>query len=190
MRKIKIFIILTILVLASSLSAQEESTNKYGFGVNLYSNRFGSLFSNTDLTSFYVTMQVGETFRIEPEIGLLSVSIDENNGDKISFSEAKLGLGLFYVVNPNKTTSLFVGPRIGFLRYAETEDESGSEESMSATDFYIGLCTGAEHHFSKHFSLGGEIQLEYIKCGKISSTSDSIKSFGHNALLTVRWYFN
>ncbi len=45
----------------------------------------------------------------------------------------------------------------------------------SKTDFFIGPAIGGEYMFNKHFSLGGEINLNYISIGHYDSEGECFK---------------
>jgi len=67
--------------------------------------------------------------------------------------------------------------------YTETEDES-------KMDFFIGPAVGGEYFFSEHFSLGGEIQGNFVFLGQYDDDSETKESmFKMKPLVFVRWYF-
>ena len=113
-----------------------------------------------------------------------------------SSSVIRIGLGAFYSHVLENNFNTYFGPRIGFLFNSSTSHYTGSPETTtSETDFFIGFCTGGEYLLSSHFSLGGEVQLNYISFGEPDvspSTSTSSRSqsiFTTNALVFFRWYF-
>jgi len=66
------------------------------------------------------------------------------------------------------------------------------EWDRSKIDFYIGPALGAEYLFTKRFSLGGEIQLNFISIGQWDgdlSAENSESVVRTKPLIFVRWYF-
>lgn len=70
-------------------------------------------------------------------------------------------------------------------------DWNGTERyERSKTDYYFGPAMGGEYFFSKHFSLGGEVQLNYVFIGRWDGgdgggTEGGIRT---KTFIFVRWY--
>ena len=109
----------------------------------------------------------------------------------------RLGIGLFRILPYDETFHAYIGSRIGILLSSSTSSYTGSSESStSETDFFIGIAAGGEYLFSSHFSIGGEVQLNYVSFGEpsitpapLTSSSQSQSIITNNALMFFRWYF-
>ena len=202
-----LFFVITLSVLTvSSTGFSQESETTIGLGVSLNptalfsSSSFTTLFLPVGLTNIYVPITIGEKFRIEPEAGIYSQS-SENSTDAIlsntSSTLFRLGVGLFKIYTYDETFLAYVGPRIGILSSSSTWESTGSTTTTTKElDLFIGLATGGEHSLSPHFSIGGEVQLNYVSFGNpvrtpASSTWSETKQsmFTNNALMFFRWHF-
>jgi hypothetical protein len=103
---------------------------------------------------------------------------------------------VFRFVRVGGGTALYVGPRVVMIRESSSTSFTGSPGSSShQTNWSFGLAIGGEHFFSPHFSLGGEVQLNYISIGDTvyepsggptPSTSNSMIT--NNGLIFIRLY--
>lgn len=208
--KIKLSLILLLTILELSKVNGQENKVKIGLGVSInpfalfYTSSTSDFFVPVDITNIYIPVMVKPNFRIEPEAGIFSHSYEYTSGTNISkhtLTVFRIGIGLFYMHSIDTSFSTYLGPRTGILSTSEksgyTSSYSGDEENtFSEIDFFIGLCLGGEYLFSRHFSAGGEVQLNYIKYGNPERTPASITStnytqsiFTNNCLLFIRWYF-
>jgi len=203
----KLTINLCFLALISFISSAigQESQVKVGIGVSvnptaLFSSSSSlTMFLPVGLTNIYVPIMTSANFRLEPEAGILSFSSETSGPSpyKTSSTSLRLGIGLFYVKHLDSSFAFYVGPRLGILASSTTVRYSVDPETKtSETDFFIGACIGGEYSFSRHFSLGGEVQLNYISYGSpdhtpasISESTRSQSAFTNNALMFCRWYF-
>lgn len=142
-----------------------------------------------------------QKFRLEPELGIYAITNErtfsgETSTDKSSIM--RLGLAAHYVHAFGDQSQVYVGPRFALYMSNSTNEDTGSPtEESSWTDMLIGASVGGEYLFTKHFSLGAEVQLNYISHGDPEETPaptfDSEESgsiISNNATLILRWYFN
>ena len=96
-------------------------------------------------------------------------------------------------VNTNESLNYYFGIDIGvFLisESSETNDNGNTETNdRSKTDFFFGPAIGGEYMISNNFSLGGEIQVNYISHGNYDDNSDwSSYAISSRGKIIVRWY--
>jgi len=201
--------VLVSLVAASAAQAQVPD-RAAGLGVSL--NPSALIISDDESTlmlpvgfgNIYVPIIAGP-LKIEPEVGIWHTSSSTSSSySGISYSSSstttllRVGVGVFRFVRVGGGTALYVGPRVAMVRASTSEKCSPgcTASSSHQTNWSYGLAIGGEHFFSPHFSLGGEVQLNYIKIGNevhepaspypASSSSQSIIS--NNGLLFIRLY--
>jgi len=190
--------ILFVSLVSTGLRAGEEvgERNRFGFGMSL-----GGSFS-VDMTgdvNFYFPIRIGENIRIEPEFGIMYSSWDfEYEGETYNGSERiiRIGIGVMPVIQRGKL-DMYYGLRTG-VHLAALEDPARtiySPEpfvlSYSRTDWYIAPAFGGEYFVSSHFSVGGEVQLEFMifsDYDDYSRTTD-VRVIQNRNLFFVRWYF-
>jgi len=111
----------------------------------------------------------------------------------------RLGLAAHYVHSFGDRSQFYIGPR--FTAFIVNSNSSATtdpdDEEKNWTDLLIGASVGGEYLFSEHFSIGAEVQLNYITHGDpelkpepIVNTEESGSILSNNAALIVRWYFN
>ena len=217
-----------LLLFVVSAKAQDDRTRKddrtrIGFGVgvgfsflpiNLEGINEGDFSSQSAPISFHNFNFVvrGQNFRLEPNFGYFSVSIDEDreydNGDTrtqefkssnfrvgavIAYATAIASLNLYYGIN----IGIILSSASGEVTWRGSITASESEDA-SKTDFFVGPAIGGEYMFSDNFSLGGEIQVNYITVGQFDwelsegITKDDVSTtvITTNALVILRWYVN
>ena len=66
-----------------------------------------------------------------------------------------------------------------------------TEDELSKTDWYIAPAFGSEYFVSPHFSIGGEVRVEFASYGEWneSSSMTNLYSIRNRNLFFVRWYF-
>jgi hypothetical protein len=120
--------------------------------------------STVEFTDLYLPIMVGDGVRIEPEVGL---------GVNISRSETewalRLRMGAFGTSWIGDSFMSSFGIRAGIIH-------------MEQTSASVALCLGGDHFFSSHFSLGGEVQLDYC------NNSGDYHTVVTTGLLGIRWY--
>jgi hypothetical protein len=199
-----IFFSLTSTIL---LFPQEEENNvQFGFGIGLSGeytvynfNGYGDWLQletlPIDMTNFSVIIK-GSFFRVEPSFGYFTTSTDySNQGFSTESSTSNIRLGAVIAFNDNhiESMNLYYGINIGLILSSLSYISSSSSESTnrSKTDFFIGPAVGGEYLFIKHFSLGGEINLNYISIGHYDSDSESSSwAISTRGVIFLRWYVN
>jgi hypothetical protein len=130
--------LMSLFTFHSILGQEKDSTNlKFGLGASLfnlteYANEYQSI------NSIYMTIEIGNKFRIEPTIGFALSD---------GLSQYFIGIGAF-CKKPISKFNLLYGLRLGI----------GSSER-----FVIAPTIGGEYYFIKNFSIGSEIQLRGSK---------------------------
>jgi hypothetical protein len=134
-------------------------------------------------------ISLSSNFRIEPEIGYYRYSGSDEDWEE-SYSILSIGCGIFSVTQKGKV-DIYYGLRLGLrstsYSYRYTWDGVDSVDE-SKTDFYIGPAIGGEYFFTKHLTLGGEIQLNYIFIGQWDDGEGSESVIRTKPLIFVRWY--
>lgn len=199
-------VVVTIALCASSISAGEDSEerNRYGVGISLFEEflSFAGSTHVTDLTggvNVYFPVRVGGSFRIEPEIGFVYTSFNyEYGGETYDNWERviRVGFGMGPIIQKGKL-DLYYGLRFG-LAFAALKDYArtiyspeGTDVEVSKTDWYIGPALGSEYFVSPHFSVGGEVRLEFASYGEWddSSSMTDLYVLQNRNLFFIRWYF-
>lgn len=188
-------------LLAVPCSAQESSAIGLGIAFNPVSPfANATAFLPVGLLNIYVPLRLNAWLRIEPEIGLLSVSdeTDEEPHDPARYY-LRLGTGIVHTWKADPATLLYTGARGGVLLYTAWAgyDHLQGHAVVSQTSVYAGACVGAEYYLSPHFSLGAEAQINYIAVSPIRRTPEQPGAPGevdrsmisNNGLLCARWYF-
>lgn len=188
-----IFIMLVVLVflsMVSSLLAQEKM-NSIGFGASLGKELYSASLTLLDFPSFYLPITLSN-FRIEPEIGYYRYSGEFEDEDTIE-TRLTIGFGIF-LISRKPNTNIYYGLRMGLMRSYEYDKWVWDGQDVyedHRTDYYIGPAIGGEYLFTKHLSLGGEIQVNYISIGQWSESTGkhSVSVTRTKPLIFVRWYF-
>jgi hypothetical protein len=191
--------LLAALLLAAPAQAQPEGT-KFGIGVSLIQSviapDFEELqFGTVALSNIYVPIIIGSSFKLEPEIGFYRLSEEEDTFEG-TLTQWRFGLGAFYYLPAAASVRVYVGPRVG-LQLTSLSAEEDVDLEFGETDFVFGLALGGEYFFSDHFSLGGEVQLNYVSLGEpdvevdgVDQDFDLSRNFiSNNGLILMRWYF-
>jgi len=185
-------LVVTSLYLSNFLHAQEERS-RIGIGVSIGKEVLaaeGMQLTLFDFPTFYLPISLSSNFRFEPEIGYYRYSGSGEYG-KESNSILSIGCGIFFMTRKGKV-DIYYGARLGFMStsYSYRYTWNGLEsDSDSKTDFYIGPAIGGEYFFTKHLTLGGEIQFNYISIGQWDDGEDSESAIRTKPLIFVRWYF-
>ena len=202
------FLVLSLFTLFP-LRAQ-ENPSKIGIGVSFNPTALfapgpsSSLFLPIGFTNLYLPCNISPAFRLEPEAGIFSTSTNSSSQDPYSsYSSAssesmiRLGVGIFSVHTMEDGFSSYWGPRVGVLLNSGSSSSTGNPDLKSSeTDLFAGLCLGGEFAFSPHFSLGAEVQVNYVSFGQPNVTpSTGLSStrseyiITNNGLVFVRWYY-
>ena len=197
-----------ILVLATfSFPQNQESSVQFGFGVNL-SREVPTFTSNEDMEIITLPIDLanfsfvikGKNFRIEPSLGYFSLSnegsIDQYNYD-YSASNFRIGAVIAYNNSSFESMNFYYGIDIGVILSSISSSSNipnSTSTDISKTDFFIGPAIGGEYMFNKYFSLGGEINLNYVSVGNYSDGEDESDTttwlISTRGAVYVRWYVN
>lgn len=116
----------------------------------------------------YLPIDIGPSFRLEPEIGILryteSARLDGVESG-VALTNLRVGAGFLYRAALGENGQGYVGPRLALVLHSEEkrspngEDDRTSTTTKSRSDFVLGLVGGGEYFFTPSFSLGAEAQL-------------------------------
>ncbi|MFC2119566.1 outer membrane beta-barrel protein [Bacteroidota bacterium] len=198
----KSFLCLGLLILFGiNIKAQDDPV-RIGFGVGFGQgfNFFGGeelsvITLPIDFADFSVVVR-GKNFRFEPTLGYFSSSSSSSSSGytyESSSSNLRLGTILAYATAIS-SMNLYYGIDIGVILSSEKRESTfpgSTSTDRSKTDFYIGPAIGGEYMFSDNFSLGGEIQINYISIGNFDDDSDASSSaVSSRGKIMLRWYVN
>lgn len=132
--------------------------------------------------AFYVPIDVGGKFRIEPWIGMARGG-DRGQGSVFGI---EFGAGGFMLLKPVNRINAYLGARLGLGISAVSSTNPITGVSTSDTGVNIGIlpAAGVEYLPDPHFSVGIEAQLGMI----IRTGGGTIVDFGTNGLAFLRYY--
>lgn len=200
-------LLFSFLVLCAFLPVQaQQSGFRAGLGIAL--NPAAIVVNNTDmflpvgLMNFYIPLQLEPHLRLEPEIGILTIDDaiqEQQDRQENTWQYVRFGMGVFYMWETADVTRVYIGPRAGFLWYTvsrTTQAETSGTLSARQSSWYAGLCAGGEYFLSTHFSLGAELQLNYVSIGNAEQTPaptvpavTNRRIVTNNGLVSIRFYF-
>jgi hypothetical protein len=192
-----------LLVVAFPLAAQEapapitnEEIGKWGIGVSLspvslFIGDVGLL--PIGFNNFLIPIRVGAATTLEPEFGLFRSS-SSSSGAENTFNNLRVGIGLLMPLKERESLRPHTGARVGVSRTTtESIGGFGGNQKTKQNSWYISGVVGAQHFFTHHFSLGGEVQLTRTSVGEQtggSSPTGPERSFVTTAgMMMLRWYF-
>jgi hypothetical protein len=197
--------ILVSVLTVFSIAQTEDSNVQFGFGVNL--SREVPTFTSTqemdiftlpiDLANFSFVIK-GKNFRIEPSLGYFTGSTDNTSGQysyESSISNFRIGTVIAYNNSSFESMNFYYGIDVGVILSSvstSSNDPFGGNQSTdeSKTDFFIGPAIGGEYMYNKYFSLGGEINLNYISVGNYGDGDSTTWLISTRGAVYVRWYVN
>lgn len=193
---------LVCLLIFSPARAEEQGLEPAKFRIGLGTSLGSDMLVTGDLdwmllpvsfSNFYIPMTIADMITIEPEFGYFRYGSSESDHDyEASNDLIRFGMGLFYTPILGRT-ALHFGIRFGIISYSSKYSEEGFSDEQSKTDFFIGPAVGAEYFFSDQFSLGAEVQLNYIDIGDWESDEFSNGSdkyyFSNRTHVFIRFYF-
>jgi len=199
-------ILLSLTLTILSFPQEVDNDIQFGFGVSLSSEysvyNFSSYLEDwnievlpVDMANFSIIIK-GSFFRFEPSVGYFTMSSDYSGGGytfERTSSNIRLGAIVAFNNDPIESVDFYYGIGFGFILSSYSYTSSISTESIdkSKTDFFIGPAVGGEYMFNKHFSLGGEINLNYISIGHYDSDGESSSwAISTRGLIFLRWYLN
>jgi hypothetical protein len=160
-------VIFTVVFSNSKIFGQdiEEAIVPKVFGLGLHlekfnSNNVGMNISYAPANKIVLTITPLKHFRLEPEIGFI---ITNDKGNDLKDKSMHYGIGAFGMYQRGKT-NIYAGLR---YIYIKTDDEYNDfSTSLKKTSNYksnaFGPAIGAEYFFAKHFSIGGEVGLQFF----------------------------
>jgi hypothetical protein len=199
--------LLSLLILAQSVGFAEEIYKPdyaVGFGASLnltnqtikttYSSSTGQSFqqqalSPTDFVNTWDFVVINGNFRGALEVGYYS---DYSESSKITdtreLTMSKIGIGAFYQNNLGNS-DIYYGLRVGMLNYSlNTNYIEGTYATQKDenTQQFINLSPtlGADYWFSKNFSIGTEVRLNYLSQGALEYTSTRKNSSGKDTTVS------
>ncbi|HWF43465.1 MAG TPA: outer membrane beta-barrel protein [Candidatus Kapabacteria bacterium] len=206
------------LYIVDDASAQTEEQITFGVGVTFSpqaipgddEGRFGT----AGMTNFSIPMQFGPYIRFEPEFGLFFKSYQEQlldtatpNGiyvHTLDHQVVRAGFGVFYTRQPTSDFQFGLGGRMGVIssEYETHYEKAGIDDTDTHYGvFYLGGSLTVEYYFSRHFSIGGELQFIHYGYGSPLETVGSNPLSGYlnptkeqsiwstNETLSARFWF-
>lgn len=202
---------LALVVLAASPAVAQESraatAGRIGIGVTvnpttvLADESLG--FLPLGVTNFVLPIRVSSRVTLEPEFGVFRFTEDETAAggfeNETTLSNYRIGFGLLFNLADRAALIPYVGPRAGVvltsLEESSTFGGTTTTTSQDQTGFYFGGALGAQHFFTRHFSLGGDVQLLYTTISYDETASGgtppdrSQSLISTNGLVMLRWFF-
>jgi hypothetical protein len=154
--------------------------------------------------SILIPIDILGVVRIEPELNFGHTENTNDQDETDSASVIRPGLGVFFMFPLGDNAGGYVGARGGpvvNLITNEQADPLGGTINTTDTriDGFLAPAFGGEYYFSKHFSLGAEIQVAFTFIGDVerdvdpgpdpANPDESGLIVGTNALLTARIFF-
>jgi len=199
MNLIKSFLCISLLLLLVMNAKAQDDPVRIGFGIGIgkgisfIGSDLSVLALPIDFADFSVIIR-GESFRFEPTFGYFSTSSSSSSSGYTTESKSsnlRLGTVLAYA-NAMGSTNFYYGIDFGVILSSESREYNDpfvESRDESKTDFFIGPAVGGEYMFSDNFSLGGEIQINYISIGSFDGDSDeSISAVSSRGKIILRWY--
>ena len=235
------FIILSVFLtifMSNLLHGQEDTLGLVGLGISIDPTKGSELVyinpslenlqsnwtNNTSSVVFYVPINVTNRFRLEPSIGIFSMSSStastQGGGypQTITNDASVITLGIRGTYNSFLSNSLmlYYGPRFEFdivsstyedlyySNYPSTNSKYDNKTITSETDITFGAVIGVEYFPIRKFSVGGEINLNYVIFGNPNVTNNNYPTpaapstytserdqytLYTGALFFLRWYF-
>ena len=201
----KYFNILFLFIFLNTAYSQDSSSVKLGLGFNLvdFKDVANTFFSYHYFSpNFSLPIIIKNKLKIEPSVGYYNRNLEyksmkkENDSFKISDSNTHLGLGLF-LLNKYQNFQIYYGSYFTYILTSEEQSYGKEKDTDKGSGFSFGPSFGAEYLFNKHFSVGGEIRVQYLKIvRKKDSTNSSVNllkityhSFVTRAIIVLRFYF-
>jgi len=170
------------LFLALATAAPAEA--QIGIGVGIRSS-FISEVQGLLTPTVYVPIVLTDRLMVEPEVGLIRASEDDDGSDE-TVTLLMIGAGLLFEIGDLGEDRIYAGPRLGLVRASFSEDFEGGEFSDSNTNLFLAGVLGGEFFLQPNFSLGGEAGLRYLDTGADGSDGSLLTT---TAEFRVRWYF-
>jgi hypothetical protein len=167
------------LVVSTPAFAQERRP-RLGIGVGITAFDFNSTVTLTNgfpaalPDSIYVPINLGPSFRLEPQLGVMTISQDVGGSGITSTdtSVISIGLGAFYLAAVASQLDVYVGGRVVRTTYTQTLKSAGApDDKTSGDDIRVIPAIGGEWFPHPRFSFGAEVQLQLVSYGSRSVSS-------------------
>lgn len=175
------FLLGTALLAPQSAHGQRSGTVGLGIGVDAVPSSVTSVFgldADGRTGMILVPIRVSTRIRLQPALGYWRFSQDVN--DAVSRFEQNLTqwsavLALHYLFPLAHKAQTYIGSSIAFNRLSETERTEFSsspptKRTANRTDTVLSAIAGGEYFFAPRFSMGGEVQLQYLIAGDVESS--------------------
>ena len=199
-----IFLSLTLTILL--FPQEEENYVQFGFGVSLsneyYVYNFYGYGESLQIETLPVDMAnismviKDNYFRVEPSLGYYTYSRDYSEGGysgNRSTTNIRIGSVIAFNNVNIESMNFYYGVDLGLVLCSSSYNSNISSESTdrSKTAFFVGPAFGGEYMFIKYFSLGGEINLNYIYIGQYDSGNGTSEwAMSTRGVIYLRWYVN
>ncbi len=174
------FAAVAAIALAAPAAAEERLRVGVGVGLTTFDFNVSTLangFPAAVPDSIYVPINLTSTVRIEPQLGIATLSQNTGNNPSIETSVVSLGLGIFWRVPVAPEAELLVGGRVVRTTYTLKQkfDPPRGTETQEGADLRLIPAVGGEYALHPRFSLGVEAELQIITFGdRTISTGGSI----------------
>jgi hypothetical protein len=204
MKPVKSFLCFSFLLLFFISAKAQDDPVRIGFSVGfgqgfnfIGGSDLSVLTLPIDFADFSVVIR-GKNFRFEPTLGYFSTSSSSKSStsgytSESDFSNVRLGAIIAYAVSKG-SMRFYYGIDIGVILSSESSSSTApgsTSTDESKTDFFVGPAIGGEYMFSENFSLGGEIQINYISIGQFNGSSQtdvSQSAVSSRGKIVLRWY--
>ncbi|HEX9308906.1 MAG TPA: hypothetical protein VF894_15540 [Anaeromyxobacter sp.] len=173
---------LAAVALSTPAFAQQQQVSagsRFGIGVGLPTeqglliNAFDNIgFGPAAAPALYFPINVTPSFRLEPQIGRVSVSRDAGGGKG---AVTDLGVGAFFVKALGPQVQVYVGPRL-ILSWFSRTDPGPTPDKFKARDTFFVAALGGEYLPHPRFAVGAEGQLGLVSIGDTEIT-DGVTGF-------------
>jgi hypothetical protein len=154
---------------------------KLGVGLAVMGSTLVPSAGSSGLVAFYVPIDMGGKFRIEPWFGLGRSGARGTGGTSVFGIE--FGAGGFMLMKPANRLNAYLGARLG-LGISSVSNTAPGGTSNTGVDIGILPAAGLEYLPDPHFSVGIEGQLGLI----IRTGGGTAVDFGTNGLAFLRYY--
>ena len=134
--------------------------------------------------TFYYVFKSGN-LRFEPAVGFTSINQDGDNGSS-KMSIMTFGLGLLKQKSDSTGLSTYYGLRVAKTTISQSQEDNYDSDSDSESFISLAPVYGLEYYVNKHFSISGELQLNYFKP---EDDDDDITQTEIMSKLFFRFYF-
>ncbi len=188
---------------ARAEGAKDETIPGFGLGVGIgLGNAYTGGTPATPPVSLYATFNLGDRWRLEPNLGFWYVGKGASAASALVGAEpgggyaVQLGLGGFYVLRPVHPLAIYGGARFGVIFDGATATLGNASVSTSEVDLYLGPALGVEWSVARPLSIGAEAQMPLrwyldpvVHAGDQNVTVSRSKfGIGLEALIFVRIY--